>query len=509
MTQIVFFLVLLIQLAQLSFGENFCTTVSFAESTLRSINGGTFEISNISVAKYGPDRRLYLGSTFSEIFALELNKNLEVQQKCSKNIAGDGPRRWVLGIAFDHRATDVKMFFTTSTLFWMRDNFIMDFGEGWTNGKVQTVTVSASGCFNTDVTDVITGLPVSNGDHSTNWIQFLPNGNLLIGVGGFTNGGITDSDDLLGGIPPTALSGSILQCPSSGTNIMYSNLLEPSLAIPSSECSVYAPGFRNSFNAVLHTNGQLYATDNGPNASFGDFSTDCDGGRASGETFPDKLHRVQRGKCHGHPNLVRGAQDSSQCVREDPSCVSALISNLQPSMNGLVEYRSNLFSGTLKGNIFTSQFSGGIGSSGRVSRVVLNGRGSAVKSFVDIFHPDSGLSIVEGPRGELIMSRVAKNSFLVLTPICNSTPEKTYLTSVHPRRGPASGGHRVTISGYNFGASPKAVFGLYPCNDVVSLDNDSFSCVTPAGRPNSQVTVTATGSTGNSQATEGSDYWYW
>lgn len=510
MASTLFLVLLLFHLIQLSYGFGTCSKIAFFNTTLKTATGSTFEIPNVAVIKYGPDGRLYLGSTQSEVFTLAISESLHVTQSFSKKIAFEGPRRWVLGIAFDPRTTNLKMFFTTSTLFWRRDNLIPDFGAGWTNGKVQSVTLDSPTLgFNDDVTDVITGLPVSNGDHSTNWIQFLPDGQLLVGVGGFTNAGVTNPSDPLGGIPPAVFTGSILTCPSSGTNIKYSNLLEPSNSTASGGCSIYAAGFRNTFGSQLHTNGNLYATDNGPNAGFGDMSTDCDGGSVQSRNFPDKLHRVQAGICHGHPNIVRGATDPAQCVRSDPGCVSALLDNLQSSTNGVMEFRSNLFKGQLKGNLFLSQFSGVSGRTGRLSRVILKGNGKQVSSFTEQFFNDSGLSIAEGPRGEIIMSRVFRNSFLIFRPICFPFTRSTYFISVHPRRGPASGGHRVLVTGFNLGRYPSAVFGNALCTNVKSIDNNSFTCLTPAGQKNSQVKVTVIGKTGKNPATSGSDYWYW
>lgn len=505
-----FLFVLVFPLIQLTYSQGFCKKAAFSRTTLRTTAGSTFEISDISVIKYGPDGRLYLGSTRSEVFALSISQALIVTQSVSKNIAADGPRRWVLGISFDPRTTDLKMFFTTSTLFWMRDNLISDFGKGWTNGKVQSVTLdSPTSSFNDDVTDVITGLPVANGDHATTWVQFLPDGQLLVGVAGFTNAGITDPNDGLGGIPPSIFTGSILTCPSSGTNIMYSNLLEPSNSTATGDCRIYAAGFRNTFDSELHTNGNLYATDNGPNVGFGEMSTDCDGGSVPSQGSQDELHRVRPGKCHGHPNLVRGVTDRAQCVRNDPRCVEALLDTLEPSTNGVMEYRSNVFRGRLKGNLFLSQFAGTEGNTGRLSRVVLNSNGKRLRHFNEEFFDDSGLSIVEGPRGEIIMSRVFMNSFLILRPVCTPFARFTYFISVHPRRGPSCGGHRVLITGFNFGRSPLAFFGYYPCTDVKTIDNNSFTCLTPHGRQNSQVKVTVRGSIGQSPPTRGTDYWYW
>jgi hypothetical protein len=35
---------------------------------------------------------------------------------------------------------------------------------------------------------------------------------------------------------------------------------------------VYSPGHRNPYDLVLHSNGEIYATDNGPNSNFGEGS---------------------------------------------------------------------------------------------------------------------------------------------------------------------------------------------------------------------------------------------
>lgn len=80
--------------------------------------------------------------------------------------------------------------------------------------------------------------------------------------------------------------------------------------------------------------------------------------------------------------------------------MSALLDNLKPSTNGVLEYRSNLFDGALKGALFLSKFSNGEGKKGELKLVELSGTGQ-VKSVTSKFSDDSGISIVEGPRGML------------------------------------------------------------------------------------------------------------
>lgn len=489
-----------------------CPVINFTEDSIKTSTGVELEIPDIAVLRYGPDGRLYLGSQKSEILVLALDKDLQVTQTCTKNIANGGPRRWVLGIAFNPKTTNLKMYFTSNTFNWQKFGLIPDFVTGWTNGKVQSVTLSSpTSCFNNDVTDVVTGLPVSNHDHGNNFIQFLPTGQMVIGVGGFTNGGISIPSDALGGIPPNPYSGAIVECPETGANIVYSNPLQPDQSTATGGCSVYAPGLRNTFASELHTNGFLYATDNGPNQGFGAFSTDCNGGQVAAKNIPDKLFKVVPGQCHGHPHLPRAQLNPAECILEDPSCVQPLLSNLQSSTNGVLEYRSNIFNGSLKEDLLLAKFSDTAGKPGRITRVKLNENGNILSpdGVINIFHPDSGLSIVEGPRGEIIMSRVFKKSFFVLKPVCPKPTTLTYLISVHPRRGPAAGGHKVLITGYNFGTTPTALFGTSPCTDVVSIDDDNFTCVTPPNVANMQVKVIVTGSLGENIPTNGPDYWYW
>ncbi len=163
--------------------------VKFNTQFVKNAGGGKFFIPQIAALTYGPDQRLYLGAVNSMIHALTLNKGLQVTKHCKKNVNQKYPRT-VLGVAFNPKSNALKLYMTTSTIFWKDRKQFTNFGQGWTNGKVQSITMAGkNGCFNDDLTDVVTGLPVSNHDHAVNAITFLPNGKMLIAVGGFTNGG--------------------------------------------------------------------------------------------------------------------------------------------------------------------------------------------------------------------------------------------------------------------------------------------------------------------------------
>lgn len=473
----------------------------FSSNFIKLTNGTTAKIERISVAIYGPDARLYLGAVDGKVHALTLNKLFQITKQCTTSFK-DAVQRSVLGLAFNPKSNALKLHVSTSTLFWKDYKLISDFGTGWTNGKVETITMAGrNGCFNNDRKDLITGLPVSNHDSAVNGLEFLPSGELLISVGGFTNGGISIPGDLKGGIASNPLSGAVVSCPAEGTAMTYSNLNNPVKSkITGGACKTYATGLRSSFGMEYHTNGHLYATDNGPNKKFGEFSTNCVGGKKPDQTLPDKLFKVSPGKCHGYPNINRG-----ECVFNDPKCVQPLIANLQSSTNGVLEYRSNTFQGKFKGNLFLSKYATHSGE-GRLTRVQLNGQGNVAENgLTQVFFPKSGLSITEGPRGEMIMPRVQKGHVLVLTPSYKA-PAKTAVISVMPRRGPSTGGTTVLVTGHNFGTTPTATFGGKACTNVLSIDSGTFTCVTPALVAAAQVKVVVSGSGGVSSHS-GTDYW--
>lgn len=105
-----------------------------------------------------------------------------------------------------------------------------------------------------------------------NGLTFGDNGEMYIQVGSNTNGGLAGP-----------LSGSQLQ----KENYFSSSTVVAELSDPLFDgiisydkdddgkpvsgrgIEVYAPGVRNSFSMVLHSNGYLYGTDNGPNAGYG------------------------------------------------------------------------------------------------------------------------------------------------------------------------------------------------------------------------------------------------
>ncbi len=119
-----------------------CPIPKFTNTTLKHTNGEDYELKDIAVVKYGPDRRLYAGSLFSTVYALTINKDLQVTQTCSLNVKEKWERA-VLGLGFDPTTNALKLYFTTSTIYWKKWSIIAKKDDpigpkdfiGWTNGE--------------------------------------------------------------------------------------------------------------------------------------------------------------------------------------------------------------------------------------------------------------------------------------------------------------------------------------------------------------------------------------
>jgi glucose/arabinose dehydrogenase len=107
-----------------------------------------------------------------------------------------------------------------------------------------------------------------------NQIVFGHNGELYINVGSNTNGGLPGKSSRSGQLIESFYSASnvVARLASPGFNgaIQYDALTDGN-PINSVGVEVFAPGLRNPFGLVLHSNGYLYATDNGPNYTYGKF----------------------------------------------------------------------------------------------------------------------------------------------------------------------------------------------------------------------------------------------
>jgi len=174
--------------------------------------------------------------------------------------------RVILGLAFDPLDTNAipTVYCTSSDIF--HGEYRDSFGNA-INGQIVAVRGS-----NLDiVTTVISGLPVSELDHALNMITFGDYGELYIQSGSNTNGGKPGQLSRSQKMNENYFSASTIVAnigePCFEGTITYSSDIggRPTKGFGPTGVEVFAPGTRNPFGIVMHSNGYLYGTDNGPN----------------------------------------------------------------------------------------------------------------------------------------------------------------------------------------------------------------------------------------------------
>ena len=137
-------------------------------------------------------------------------------------------------------------------------------------------------------------------DRLANGLVVSPDGQwLFANFGSRTDHGEIEST---GGVYPnlreTALTAKILRLPTSGQNLVLTN----DLAALKSAGYVFAEGTRNAFDLGFAPNGDLFATDNGPDRDMS-----------------DELNWLQEGHHYGFPWRMGGADNPQQFPDYDPA----------------------------------------------------------------------------------------------------------------------------------------------------------------------------------------------
>lgn len=471
--------------------------ISFSTKALLNTAGKPFQIARPTNVVLGPDLKLYIGTMEGFVVRLEFDVfTLKVENKCQSSAPGSD--RTVLGLTFspfDTNLADPKLYISTSTLFWKQRGEEMMHG-GWANGKIQMMRRNVGGFCLGVTKDVITGLPVSNYDHGVNSMTWDSQGNMYIAIGSATNAGVAEPDNAFGNVADSPLSAAIviayMSKPSFNGSVKYDQYRDPGTAKQiSGDVEVFASGVRNTYDLVVHSNGELYATSNSANEGFGKVSTSCDTETEDVGTWSDQIIHVSRDSYHGHPNRNRGRFDKRQCTfysaETHPNGVDGVfvkpLSLVESSTDGIIEYRANTFNFQLRNDLFASKFA--VGSDGKLFRMRINATtGHMESSAAEEFYQASGLSIEQLPNGAMAMPQIVQGQVLVITPD-EVVPSGPYVTSVFPPRGPLRGGYRVTITGYNFGVLSKArvLFDGVDAKGVrkVGTSGRMISCVIPRG----------------------------
>jgi N-acetylneuraminic acid mutarotase len=428
------------------------TAVSFTAAPLVTVTGPT-------QAAWGPDGRLYVGTITGNIVAYTFDDDYNIVDVQTITAIAQLSNIHILGIAFNpfDPPSPVRIYVAHSLLF-AHNNGDCFTGPSAYNGQVSLL----QGPNFSTVVPLVTGLPVSNHDHGINGMAFDAVGDLLIAVGSNTNAGVEDCNT--GGLPESPLSAAILKAPLSkpGFNgaVQYretatGNINNDQVAgesvdvVPGVDVSVLVPGLRNTFDLAWSTTGQLYGVDNGPNVGFGPASTSAttEGPDPFG---PDEILALVEGHYYGHPNRNRGRYDPRQNVYRHPSTTPIFgeytgpMANVQPSTNGIDEYRATTFNNALRGNLLVQQFNS------TLNRVVLGANGTSVQTVEPLAGVADGLDVVTGPGGVIVGIDYEEHRLTIARPNDGAVGAmKAY--DIFPWRARADGSTPFVIGGVGFG----------------------------------------------------------
>ncbi|MEX2159390.1 MAG: PQQ-dependent sugar dehydrogenase [Dehalococcoidia bacterium] len=361
-------------------------------------------IANPSSLAFGPDGRLYAGAA-TQIQALTLDVTGTSVTNTETVASGQST---LLGIAFDPTAPPSPV-----VVYASRQN------SAATNSYEGVISTYTGPSWTR--TDVITGLPSSAPftNHFTNGIAFDDSGLLYMANGANTDAGLQSPN-----YPETPLSAAILVAdvndPGFDGTITYSPSGVPAddnVDQTGGDVSVFAPGTRNPYDLVLHSNGQMYATDNGPQGPNTSITCSTSG---TGVAQNDELNRIESGDYYGFPNRNRGRTDARQCTYHAPSegngadfTAPILTLPAHCSCDGIMEYTSPQFSGAMQGDLIIAQF-----VLGSILRVELSGDGQSVIGSSTLQSGlDGPLDVTMGPTGIIYIAEFNPGRISYLAPV--------------------------------------------------------------------------------------------
>jgi glucose/arabinose dehydrogenase len=452
-----------------------------------TVSGAGFTTSLPTAVEVGPDGRLYVADQNGRIQALTLNASKQVT--ATQQLATNAQLQEVFGITFDpDDASSPSPLYVSNT--------VSGFGDaspapasgqpGSYAGKITKI----HGTGYATRTDIMTGLPVSNSGHEANGLQFGPDGRLYIAQGGTTNAGIINPGGGLFQREEVPTGGAILVADVNAGgfdgNITYSppDVYSSSVDQTGGDVSVFASGFRNPYGLVWHSNGRLYATDNGPNAGYGPPSTSCNTQGSTDASEYDELDLVQAGKYYGHPNRNRGlAGDTRQCTyhaNTEPSTAdyqAPLLANMPASSDGMAEYTSNKFGGQMQGDLLYAAW-----VDSELHRIRLGPGGtSVIEDLVLATGLANALDVAVDADGTIYVAEYGASRITYFLP--DETPVSSIsVTGITPNAGPIGGGQDVVITGTNFTTTSETTvtIGGTAATNVVVQNSTTIEARTPA-----------------------------
>lgn len=377
------------------------TTFEFRRGELQ---GAGFAVHEPTTLAFGPDGRLYVAQLDGAIFALTLDP-VSKAVTAVQQVAADAGFENVLGIAFSPVDPPEPVTLYVSTTLLNDDDDTKPY-----QGRV----VRLVGPEFTEREDIITGLPSSDHIHGNNGLAFDSEGRLYIQQGSMTNAGIAGPMGADGDRAETPLSAATLVAhiyeQGFDGQITYDQPETTGATVNQTggDVRVFASGIRNGYDIVVHSNGFIYGTDNGPNNGHDGASADCDTVGVD-PWRADELNLIIEGQYYGHPNRNRGRTDPRQCVyhpleEESSADFTSPIAFLKSSSNGITEYRADAYEGALRGNLLYTWFVIGT-QQGELRRVVLSEDGRAVESDDMLADGIPGaLDVTVGPDGTIYVA---------------------------------------------------------------------------------------------------------
>jgi hypothetical protein len=368
------------------------TTVSASTNEIINVKFDKILLPNakgrFSTVTMGPDGKLYALSIDGLIKRFPINGDgtLGFPETLYglQDAYGERQPRLAVGFAFDPSSTPDNL------VAWVTHNsFVFLDGPAW-DGRLTRL----SGNNLQNAQDVLIDLPRSAKDHLTNSISFGPDGALYFTQG--SNSAMGSPDKTWNYRIEHLLSGTLLR-------LDVSKLKNLPLDVKTADgrgtynpyasnapLTIYASGFRNAYDMVWHSNGNLYIPTNGsaaggntPASIYGTLRTDGSVYRGPAihalknvqQTMNDYLFRVVKGGYYGHPNPLRGEfvlNGGNPTSSVDPAQVNDYPVGTKPDPNwrgysfdfqnnkspdGTIEYKSNTFNGALKGKILVVRYS--------------------------------------------------------------------------------------------------------------------------------------------------------
>ena len=410
-----------------SIGTTFSGNISFTKQVVYTAEA-------ITSLVMGPNNRLY-GSTITGKlirWTVEPDGSLSNEQTFYPAVLQG---RVIVGLAFDPSDENVIWITNNQAIFpHPADDF---------TGKISKVILTGElDSFNGLVEDYIVGLPRSARDHLSNSLAFH-NGKLYLSQGSNNSMGAPDSAWF--NRPQRLLTSSILEIDpylsiTSPINVQTEDYTTKDGTFTTGNYNpyasdapvrIYASGVRNAYDLVWHSNGYLYAPNNGAGAGGNvpdNPNTSINEAVDNVSLQNDYLYKIVPGGYYGHPNPLQGyfilnggnptaEVDSAEVVTS--SGYNGYPVGIQPELNyrgftydfgrnrspnGAIEYKSDAFNGQLRGRLIVAEYSAGddliaisFDSAGNVASTPISIAGGFINP----------LDVAEGNNGNLYVSEVS------------------------------------------------------------------------------------------------------